>query len=139
MQLVFELRAEVGAFETFSEEITLQRLVLKVLPDVGETLLPVLQDLDDVKQDPLHLAGLFRSVYRICHGSVPHSSKNQSDATGSAAGRDSPSPTARERNRENLPPRSSQGEQPCATKNGCRRLPTSWMQNAALGVAHGAG
>src|SRR6185437_14993144 len=40
----------------------------------GEALLPVLQDLDDVEQDPLHLAVLLRPVECICHDPLPHSS-----------------------------------------------------------------
>ena len=62
MQLVFQFCTEVGALQAFGQEVALQCVVLEVLPDIGEPLLPVLQNLDDIKQDPFHIAVLFRSV-----------------------------------------------------------------------------
>ena len=47
VELVFKLRAEVGALERFGEEETLEGVVLEVLADIGKTLLTILERADE--------------------------------------------------------------------------------------------
>jgi hypothetical protein len=65
VELIFELGAEVGALEALGEEEALEGDVLEVLADVGEAFLAVLEGLDEVEENCLHLFILGRSVQCI--------------------------------------------------------------------------
>ncbi len=58
MQFVFELCSEVGALQAFSEEVSLELIVLQVLADIGEALLAVLQGVDQRGENTLGLMQL---------------------------------------------------------------------------------
>ena len=65
MEFVFELGAEVGAFEALGEEETLERDVLQVVADIGKAFLAVLEGLDEVEENTLHLFILGRSIHSV--------------------------------------------------------------------------
>ena len=62
VELVLELGAEVGALEAFGEEEAFEVDVLEMVADIGKALLAVLQSLDEVEENSLHLFVLRRSV-----------------------------------------------------------------------------
>ena len=65
VEFVLELGAEVGALEAFGEEEALEGDVLEVVADIGKAFLAVLEGLDEVEENSLHLFILGRSVYSI--------------------------------------------------------------------------
>ena len=62
VEFVLELSAEVGALEAFGEEVALEGDVLEVVADIGKAFLAVLESLDEVEENSLHLFILGRSV-----------------------------------------------------------------------------
>jgi hypothetical protein len=65
VQFVFKLGAEVGALEALGQEEALEGDVFEVIANIGKAFLAVLEGLDEVEENSLHLFVLSRSVHSV--------------------------------------------------------------------------